>query len=251
MEKDELTIALVQANTSGESIGANLAMLEEMLETTDSQTDIMLLPELFNTGYQNAFTTKPEMMGMQTHRWMKQMAERKKSAICGSVAISEGGFVFNRILFVSPDGQTQHYDKVNVFKFSGEDKLFSVGKTLPLFSFLGWTIKPSICFDIRFPETIRNQDTHYDLILCSAHWPNPRIAAWDKLLQARAIENQSFLAAVNRFGDEGEIHYSGHSVGLDFMGNQIAETSERAEIKTFSISKSSQLNFREKFPFLK
>jgi len=250
MKKDQLQISLVQANTSQESTEANLASLEELLECADSQSDIYLLPELFNTGYQRAFTTKPETMGLQTHRWMRLLAERKNAAICGSLTISEGGKIFNRMLFVAPDGSTQHYDKVNVFKFSGEDKVFASGNRLPIFEFLGWKIKPSICFDIRFPETIRNTFPYYDLILCAAHWPEARIAAWDKLLPARAIENQTYLAAVNRFGKEGEIFYPGHSIGLDYKGNPLLEINDQTEIKTLSVCKSQQNLFREQFKFL-
>jgi len=250
MIKDDLQISLVQADTSGDTIAANLAYLEEMVSDTDQSSDIYLLPELFNTGYQKAFTTKPETMGLQTHRWMRLMAERKNAAICGSVSIQEGGKTLNRLLFVEPNGKTQYYDKINVFKFSGEDKVFSSGESAPIFDFLGWRIKPSICFDMRFPETLRNQNPFYDLILCCAHWPEARISAWDKLLPARAIENQSYLAAVNRYGKEGETKYSGHSVGLDFLGNAIILTNEQAEIRTFNISKTKQDLFREKFRFL-
>jgi len=251
MEKNKINISLVQANTTGDTISGNLAMLEELLEGIDYQTDIILLPELFNTGYQKAFTTKPETMGMLTHRWMRQMAERRQSAISGSASIIEQGKTYNRMLFVQPDGNTQYYDKVNVFKFSGEDKVFTAGQSLPLFDYLGWKIKPMICFDLRFPETIRNNAPYYDLILCSAHWPAPRIMAWDKLLEARAIENQAFFAAVNRFGKEGEsTYYPGHSKIIDFTGQVLVQPSESQEIANFEISKEEQNQFRLKFPFL-
>ena len=250
MEKDQLQISLVQADTSGETTEANLASLEEMLENDDSFSDIYLLPELFNTGYQRAFTTKPETMGLQTHRWMRLIASRKNAAICGSVTITEAGKTYNRMLFVAPDGNTQHYDKVNIFKFSGEDKIYASGNDSPIFEYAGWRIKPTICFDIRFPETIRNHVPFYDLILCAAHWPKARIAAWNKLLPARAIENQAYLAAVNRFGTESETRYPGHSVGLDFLGNVLAASEEKSEISSFIISKTEQNDFRERYKFL-
>jgi len=250
MEKKEIQITLLQADTHGETIGSNLAILEELIESTEDQTDIILLPELFNTGYKKAFTTRPETMGMQTHKWMRMMAERKNAAICGSVSIAEGGKTFNRMLFVEPDGKTQHYDKVNVFAFSGEDKVFTAGNQLPIFEFLGWRIKPMICFDLRFPETIRNHNPYYDLILCSAHWPKPRIEAWDKLLMARAIENQTYLAAVNRIGMEGEAIYPGHSAGIDFLGKALVYSEEKNSTSLFKISKAAVNEFRIRFPFL-
>jgi len=250
MEKNELRVTLVQADTSGETVEANLAMLEELLEKVEEASDVFLLPELFNTGYRNAFVTKPETMGLLSHRWMRLMAERKNAAIVGSVTISEGGKTFNRMLFVTPDGKTQHYDKVNVFKFSGEDKVYAAGHITPIFEYGGWKIKPSICFDMRFPETIRNTKPYYDLILCAAHWPHPRISAWDKLLPARAIENQAYLAAVNRYGHETEVFYPGHSVGLDYLGNTLGEVGEAVGVKTVIFDKTELEIFREKFRFL-
>jgi omega-amidase len=248
---DTLKIGLVQANPSFSSIEGNLAALEEQLDRDNSGAEIYLLPELFNTGYRAAFTTRPETMGLLTTRWMRQMAQRKNAAVCGSIAISENGKVFNRMLFVGPDGTVQHYDKVNVFAFSGEDKVFSPGQTGVIFSYLGWSIKATICFDMRFPETIRNHAPYYDLILCSAHWPEPRIQAWDKILPARAIENQAFLAAVNRIGEEGEARYPGHSCLLDFMGSYLWDPMLAEEILTVEISKTAQNKFRQSFPFLK
>jgi len=249
--KDELKIALVQADTRFDTIEGNLAYLEELLESSNETADIYLLPELFNTGYRKAFETKPEVMGLQTTRWMKSMAARKNAAICGSITISENGKVFNRMLFVYPDGRIQSYDKVNVFAFSGEDKVFSTGTKSVVFEYLGWRIKAIICFDLRFPEAVRNQSPYYDLIICSAHWPEPRIQAWDSLIPARAIENQSYLAAVNRIGVEGTANYPGHSCVVDFMGSFVSEFMTNAGIKTASIFKSKQNTFREIFPFLK
>jgi omega-amidase len=248
--KNILAISLVQANTKYDSIEGNLAHLEELIDSNPEKSDIYLLPELFNTGYQKAFSTRPEMLGLYTTRWMRQMAERKKAAICGSIAISESEKTYNRMLFVSPDGKVQWYDKINVFKFSGEDKVFSAGERQIVFEFLGWKIKPIICFDLRFPESVRNLQPWYDLILCSAHWPEPRIAAWDTLLKARAIENQSYLAAVNRYGNEGDSLYPGHSGGFNFLGESIGRPMVAEEIQTISFDKQAQNTFRNRFPFL-
>lgn len=246
-----LNLALVQADTCFDSVEGNLAMLEEMISGQRDKVDVFLFPELFNTGYRNAFTMRPEAMNGGTHRWMKLMAERTGAVMAGSVTIAEGGKVWNRLLFVRPDGITQHYDKVNVFAYSGEDKVFAAGLDFPRFEWLGWNIKPMICFDLRFPETARNQAPFYDLILLPAHWPKARIPAWDRLLPARAIENQSYLAAVNRIGKEGESVYSGHSTVLDFLGNPLHdEVIESAGVYSFLLEKEKLLQFRKSFPFL-
>lgn len=251
MKKEELTISVVQANVAFDSVEGNLSHLEELLETDSSGSDVYLLPELFSTGYRNAFHMKAEKMGLYTTRWMKQMASRKKGAICGSAAIDENGRVFNRMLFVEPSGAIQYYDKVNVFTFSGEDKVFSAGQKEVIFEYLGWRIKAIICFDLRFPETVRNKAPYYDLILCSAHWPSPRIQAWDALIPARAIENQSFFAASNRFGSEGETEYPGHSVVTDFKGTFIIPPLKEECIVTCKLKSSELDQFRASFPFLK
>jgi len=251
MNKNELNLALLQVDTRFENQEGNLSYIEELIGSFQGKADIFLLPELFNTGYKNAFSAKPETMNGHTHRWMKQVAERTGAAIAGSVSISENGMVFNRLLFVRPDGITQHYDKVNVFAFSGEDKIYKAGNTFPRFDWLGWNIKPMVCFDLRFPETARNHAPFYDLVLCPAHWPSPRIQAWDKLIPARAIENQAYFAAVNRIGREGDVVYPGHSCIVDFLGNHVCGPLTEEGIFTAVLEKEKLLHFRKSFPFLK
>jgi omega-amidase len=251
MKKKELSISLVQANVSLGSAEGNLSHLEEMLEAVSYESDIYLLPELFNTGYRNAFHLKAEKMGLYTTRWMKQMASRKNAAICGSAAIEENGHVYNRMLFAEPSGEIRYYDKINVFTFSGEDKVFREGQSDVIFEYQGWRIKPIICFDLRFPETVRNKAPYYDLILCSAHWPSPRIQAWDALIPARAIENQAYFAATNRFGNEGDSFYPGHSMLVDFKGSTLLKAIKEESLVTFKIKSSELDEFRASFPFLK
>jgi predicted amidohydrolase len=246
---EKLRIALVQANTRFDSTEGNLAHLEEMID--GQEADLFLLPELFNTGYQASFTRKAETKGLQTSRWMQSLAKRKNAAICGSIAMAEKGLVYNRFLLAEPSGEFQHYDKVNVFAYSGEDKVFTAGEKPGRFSFLGWNIKPIVCFDLRFPEAVRNTAPFYDLILCPAHWPSQRIQAWDRLLRARAIENQAYLAACNRVGLEGTAQYTGHSVVLDYLGNEISNPMEQEGVFVSEISKTQLQEFRSQFPFLK
>ena len=247
-----LRISLVQADTRFPEISGNLAHLEELIASYEAATDIFLLPELFNTGYRNAFTARPETMNGHTHRWMKLMAERSAAVVAGSISIIDEGKTFNRFLFVRPDGITQYYDKVNVFAYSGEDKVYTAGTQPARFDWLGWNIKPIICFDLRFPEAARNQAPHYDLLLCPAHWPSARMQAWDSLLPARAIENQCFVAAVNRTGREGETAYAGHSAVFDFLGNALNKNILSEEgVFNFLLEKDKLLAFRKSFPFLK
>ena len=192
-------------------------------------------------------------MNGYTHRWMKQMAARMQAVIAGSITISEKGQTFNRLLFVRPDGSTDSYDKVNVFAYSGEDKIYSPGNRLEVrFEWLGWKIKPIICFDLRFPEAARNHAPYYDLMICPAHWPEARIFAWDHLLPARAIENQCYVASVNRIGQEGDVSYCGHSAALDFMGKPLhSEALGKEGVYRFQLEKTKLIEFRKSFPFLK
>jgi predicted amidohydrolase len=250
--QNQLSVSLVQADTRFPETSGNLAYLEELISSNRTHSDLILLPELFNTGYRNAFSARPEPMNGYTHRWMKLMAERSAAVVAGSVSITEGGNTLNRFLFVRPDGITQHYDKINVFAYSGEDKVYTAGTQPARFDWLGWNIKPIICFDLRFPEAARNQAPHYDLLLCPAHWPAARMQAWDALLPARAIENQCFVAAVNRIGREGETEYAGHSAAFDYLGNALNGNILSEEgVFTFLLEKDKLLAFRKSFPFLK
>lgn len=246
----QLKVALVQTDCRYETVEANLAHIEEQLAGYQEDADIYLLPELFNSGYANAFWLRPEMTNMHTSKWLTLMAKRKQAAICGSIALQEDSKVYNRLLFVQPDGQIQHYDKRQIFKFSGEDKVFTKGEASPLFHWKGWKIKPIVCFDLRFPEVARNLLPYYDLLLCSAHWPRPRIGAWDLLLQARAIENQAYVAAVNRYGQEGEADYPGHSAMIDYAGKVCEKMGLEEAISTHSLDYAALQDYRRQFPFL-
>lgn len=250
--KNKFCISLVQADTRFDDGTGNLAHLEELISSSREPCDLYLLPELFNTGYRNAFTTRPETMNGHSHRWMLHMARRTGAVMAGTISIAEEGKTFNRFLFVRPDGITQHYDKVNVFAYSGEDKVYTAGSLSARFDWLGWNIKPIICFDLRFPESARNHSPHYDVLLCPAHWPAGRMPAWDRLLPARAIENQCYVLATNRIGTEGEISYAGHSAAIDFLGENMAgKTLKEEGVFHFLLEKEKLLHFRKSFPFLK
>ncbi len=214
-----------------------------------SYTDIVVLPETFTTGF--AVTSfEAETMQGATVQWMLQMAKKHGFAIVGSVFIKEDEAVYNRMIFASPDGQLQQYDKWHLFGMGEESKLLTKGNSLPVFEYKGWKIKPLICYDLRFPVTSRNT-SNYDVIICIANWPKARIEAWDALLKARAIENLCYVVGVNRVGsDANNLEYSGHSCVYNPLGKALMEVLEIADIQTTTIQKQKLKAVRASFPFL-
>lgn len=252
MEKSPfLDFALFQTDVHHKETEANLALYEERFSMYSEKVDVVVFPELFNTGYANAFIAKPEPMGGYTTRWLLQMARRHQTAFGGTAAIAENGKVFNRFLFAHPDGRLEYYDKRRIFAYSGEDKIFSPGTESQVFTVKGWRIRPVVCFDLRFPEVCRNNgEPWYDVLLVSAHWPDLRILAWDHLIPARAIENQCFVATCNRIGYEGDVYYPGHSCAWDFLGLRQVAAADREEILHYRCTWEYLQTLREQFPVL-
>lgn len=249
----ELSIALIQTDLYWKNKVANLAMLEEKIWGINQKTDLIILPEMFPTGFSMDASELAEPMNLGVTKWMKQMAAQTGSVITGSVIIQEGGKYFNRLLWVSPDGFIQHYDKRHLFRMADEDKTFSPGEKLPIFSLNGWKICPQVCYDLRFPVWSRNHQKNgenaYDLIFYVASWPAVRISAWDSLLPARAIENLSYSLGVNRVGDDGNgISYNGHSAAYDFKGAQIAYLGELDQYQIVTLEAEKLEEYRKKFP---
>lgn len=249
----ELSIALIQTDLYWKNKVANLAMLEEKIWGINQKTDLIILPEMFPTGFSMDASELAEPMNLGVTKWMKQMAAQTGSVITGSVIIQEGGKYFNRLLWVSPDGFIQHYDKRHLFRMADEDKTFSPGEKLPIFSLKGWKICPQVCYDLRFPVWSRNHqkdgEEAYDLIFYVASWPAVRISAWDSLLPARAIENLSYSIGVNRVGDDGNgISYNGHSAAYDFKGAQIAYLGELDQYQIVTLEAEKLEEYRKKFP---
>ena len=192
-------------------------------------------------------------MNLGVTKWMKQMAAQTGSVLTGSAIIQEGGNFFNRLLWVLPDGTIKQYDKRHLFRMAEEDKTFSEGEKLPIFSLNGWNICPQVCYDLRFPVWSRNHQKDgaaaYDLIFYVASWPAVRISAWDSLLPARAIENLSYSLGVNRVGEDGNgIGYNGHSGAYDFKGAQIAFLGETDQFQIVRLEAKKLDEFRDKFP---
>jgi omega-amidase len=249
----ELSIALIQTDLHWKDKVANLAMLEEKIWEINQKIDLIILPEMFPTGFSMDASELAEPMNLGVTKWMKQMASQIGSVITGSTIIQEGGKFFNRLLWVSPDGTIRQYDKRHLFRMAEEDKAFSSGEKLPIFALKGWKICPQICYDLRFPVWSRNYqkdgEAAYDFIFYVASWPAVRISAWDSLLPARAIENLSYSIGVNRVGDDGNgIGYNGHSAAYDFKGTQIAFLGEVDQFHIVTLEAEKLDEYRKKFP---
>jgi len=246
-----LSISIIQTNLLWENKTGNLQHFQKKIESIETDTDLIILPEMFTTGF--LMNPKPfaEKMNGQTVNWMQKMAKFSNAAIAGSIIIEDNGTYVNRFLFVKPDGEYQYYNKRHLFAMAGEDEHYSQGKKNILITYKGWQIRPLICYDLRFPVWSRNID-EYDLLIYVANWPEKRAAHWKTLLGARAIENQAFVAGVNRIGIDGNnYHYSGDSAIYDPLGEKITEIKPNEEsVVTISISKEDIQKIRKSLPFL-
>jgi len=248
--KEALKICLLQCDLHWEDALKNRTKIDAYLaEVTGA--DIILLPELFSTGFSVASTHLAETMYGETLVWMKAQAKKKKTVLCGSVMIEDKERIFNRLLWVESNGRLLHYDKRHLFSLIEEDKHFTAGTERLIIEYEGWKICPMICYDLRFPVFARN-DVDYDLLLYVANWPNTRISAWDVLLKARAIENQAYVIGLNRVGTDGfNAQYPGHSQVLDPEGDCISMAPEyEVGLVEVTLSKNHLLECRKRYPFL-
>lgn len=247
--KDELTIALVQSPIIWEEPALNRKGFAAEIAAIKNDVDLIVLPEMFTTG----FTMTPEKLdpadGKVTIKWMREIAREKNAAITGSIVFTENGLHFNRLFFVHPNGALQYYDKRHTFTLAGEDKKYQAGTKQLIVDYLGFKINPMICYDLRFPVWSRNTKD-YDILIFVANWPKPRVEAWDTLLKARAIENMSYCIGVNRIGaDEKGLEYVGHSGVYDSLGKQLI-FSNKEEVLQVTISKDHLQKSRNKLRFL-
>lgn len=250
MEK-ALKITLIQTDTLWEQIDLNLRNLDKKFQEVPEDTDLVVLPELFSTGFTMNGNHLAEKMNGKTVNWMLNWAKKINSVLVGSVLIKENGDYFNRLIVAFPSGKTLHYDKRHLFSFAGEHQVFSQGKTRIIFEYKGFTICPLICYDLRFPVWARNTE-NYDVLLYTANWPNARINAWDTLLKARSIENLCYTIGLNRVGiDNNDLVYTGHSSVYDAMGDLILAFEENKEnVRSVVLSKAHLTSVRKKFSFL-
>ncbi len=250
-----LTITLIQTNLFWENKKANLEMLQQKIESIKEKTEIVILPEMFTTGFTMKAELFAEKMDGKTVNWMKRIAAEKKIILTGSVIIEENGKYFNRLIWMLPNGQYGVYDKRHLFAFAHEHNHYSAGNKKLIASVKGWKINLQICYDLRFPVWTRQDfqsENKYDLLINVANWPEKRSMAWQTLLRARAIENQCFVVGVNRTGEDGnKICYNGDSTIIDPLGEIIYQKNKVEDIFTITLEKEKVTETRSQFPFWK
>ena len=248
---ENLKVALIQCELFWESPDKNRNQFEEKISSINESVDLIILPEMFTSGFTMNAENIAETVNGITVNWMSRLAKSKGAAVTGSIIFKENDKFYNRLLFVFPDGNIQHYDKKHTFTLAGEHKFYTAGNTHTIIDYKGWKILPLICYDLRFPVWSRNS-MDYDVLLYVANWPKVRISAWDTLLQARAIENMSYCIGVNRIGEDGNGHeYSGHSAAYDVLGKPIDSIDkDESIIDIITLEKKPLETFRNKLGFL-
>jgi omega-amidase len=255
-----LTITTIQTALHWEDKLANLSMLEEKINGIKQKTEIVVLPEMFSTGFSMKPTLLAEKMEGPTVDWMKRMAASQKIIITGSVIIEEEGQYFNRLIWMLPNGQYGTYDKRHRFAYAGEDEHYACGTKRLIASVKGWKVNLQVCYDLRFPVWSRqtqpiNADAaelEYDLLIYVANWPERRHHAWKSLLIARAIENQTYVVGLNRVGNDGnQIYHSGDSMVIDPLGETLYHKQHEEDVYTITLQKDKLEEMRTRFPFWK
>ena len=245
-----MKIALIQTSLAWENPIENRSHLAQKITSFMEDVDLIVLPELFSSGFTMNPQAVAETMEGETVLWVQHLAKAKNAAITGSLVIEENGKYYNRLLFVYPDGEIKMYDKRHLFTLAGEDKCYTAGEEKLILEYKGFKICPLVCYDLRFPVFARNIE-NYDLLLYVANWPKLRINAWDILLKARAVENMCYTIGVNRIGTDANNHeYSGHSQLVDFLGNYLIEPQETDGVFIVEIDKEKLLETRSKLAFL-
>src|SRR6476620_3707229 len=248
-----LIVTGIQSSLHWEDKEANLQMFEEKIFSISQPTEIVVLPEMFSTGFSMQPKKLAEPMDGETVEWMKRIAAKKKIILTGSVIIEEDRNFYNRLVWVLPNGQIGYYDKRHLFAYGDEDQHYTAGKKRLIASVKGWKINLLVCYDLRFPVWSRQQaDFEYDVLIYVANWPERRVHAWTTLLRARAIENQCYVIGVNRTGEDGnKIHYTGESMVIDPMGEILYCKKDEDDVFTVTLDRLHLEKVREKFPFWK
>lgn len=247
-----MRITLIQTALIWENPEANRLRLTEKMAQLAGQTDLVLLPEMFSTGFSMNAAGLAETMNGPTVRWMQEQAARLNAAVCGSFICTDQQAFYNRLLFVKPDGTHVHYDKKHLFKLAGEHLYYAPGAETLYIDWLGWRIRPQVCYDLRFPESARNNhQSPYNLLLYVANWPEKRAHHWRSLIVARAIENQAYVAALNIVGTDGNgHHYVGDSAIVDFSGQTLLHLHGCETVVTTMLDKMLMSEYRSRLPFL-
>lgn len=252
LNSDKLTVTLIQSDLYWENAPANRTQFEKKIQALTEPTDVIILPEMFTTGFSMNAPQLAETMNGETVRWMEKLAREKNAVITGSVIIKEpDNRFFNRLIWMPPDGNLSWYDKRHLFSMADEEKTYTSGDKRLLTVWRGWKICPMICYDLRFPVWCRNTDD-YDLLIFVASWPHRRRNHWRILLPARAVENQAYVIGMNRTGNDGNgIYHSGDSMIIDPTGITIAEKNDVEWTYTYTLSKKLLEETKTNFPFLK
>jgi omega-amidase len=247
-----MKISIIQPETIWEDKLANFKKIEQIVRNIGCKTDIVVLPEMFATGFTLRAESFSEEDTGETFNWMENLSQSGNFAVCGSFIVRSVDNYFNHFSFITPQKEYFSYNKRHLFSLGGENKIFSCGNKRQVFNYYGFRFLPIICYDLRFPVWIRNRGD-YDVIICVASWPEVRREAWNSLLKARAIENQCYVVGANRVGTDNEgLKYAGDSVIIDPLGKIIGSVAEYEEgSTTVEISLSDLQNFRKKFPFWK
>jgi predicted amidohydrolase len=255
MRTSDLRVTLVQADTAWLDPSANRERIAKELRAGEA-TDLIVLPETFTTGFANEAVATAEAMDGESVAWLRALAAQHQAAVAGSIPVRENGQVYNRLLFTTPDGTTQHYDKRHLFRMAREQEWYAAGRERVVVEFRGWRICPLVCYDLRFPVFARNRtdaardgELEYDVLLCVANWPAPRHDAWRTLLRARAMENLCYVVGVNRAGTDGHGHHHlGGSLTTDPAGRTLVECDAAPQVAHAVLSRERLREFRRKFP---
>jgi len=251
-----LRVSLVQGETRWHDPAGNRDYYARLIEPLHNTTDLVILPETFTSGFSNDAISDAETMDGPTLDWLRAQADSADAAICGSVQVRTEQGVFNRMLFVKPDGEVHTYDKRHLFRYARENERYAAGKDRLTVEWKGWRICPLVCYDLRFPVFSRNRfgveregQLDYDLLIYVANWPAARSYPWKALLRARAIENLCYVAGINRVGTDGNgLHYSGDSAIIDFLGHPLTEAADEEVVSTMLLQAAPLLEHRERFP---
>ena len=249
---EPIKITIFQGYLFWENAEKNLQNISLKLSGLREKTDLIILPEMFNTGFTMNVEKCAERMDGTTMRWMYNTSKAYDCVVAGTLIVEEEGNYYNRFVWMSPDGSYVHYDKKHLFGLAKEDEIFTAGQSRIMLQVKGWKICPMICYDLRFPVWSRNQENGYDIIVYTASWPDKRSAHWRALIPARAIENQAYVIGVNRVGHDGnEVYYSGGSMCISPLGDVVYYKPEDEDLYTFTLNPGEVKKARERFPFLK
>jgi len=242
-------ISVVQQALAWHDAAANRANFERVIRPLAGATDLVVLPEMFTSGFTMSPEKYAEAADGATTAWLLEQARSLDAMVCGSVAVNDHQRYYNRFLLATPDGAVHHYDKRHLFSMGGEHRHYCRGTRAQLVEWRGARICPFVCYDLRFPVFSRRRpELDYDLAMYVASWPDPRREHWVTLLRARAIENLAFCAGVNRIGDDPAHHYAGDSAVVDYLGKTLADLGDRAEVATVALDLAAMRAWRDKFP---